>query len=381
MQRDNLVKIYQAFGQAAERDYQNAVGMPGAFYTDARLCALEQDYLFAKDWVCVGREEDVPQSGSYLTVTVADEPILIVRGNDGVLRGLSNVCRHRGTQVMSGRGRTETLRCPYHSWTYDLQGRLIRAPHMEQQAGFASDECTLPPIAIETWLGFVFVSLVSSPKPLAPELEPLQQKLRNYHLESMQTFYSVEWMWQTNWKSLMENFMEGYHLSPLHHNTLHPVNPTRLCKHYPPGKQYFGYEVGFAERVSGTHRGHPDLTDEERNTCIMAAIPPGFAIGVGSDYSSYLCLTPAGADAVHIRSGLFRFSDDWPSSATDDAIRLFEETMQEDKAVLEPMHRALTSRFYQPGPLAGADLEGPLVDFHRYLVSRLSAPLKSEVEL
>ena len=80
MQRDNLVKIYQAFGQAAERDYQNAVGMPGAFYTDARLCALEQDYLFARDWVCVGREEDVPQSGSYLTVTVADEPILIVRG-------------------------------------------------------------------------------------------------------------------------------------------------------------------------------------------------------------------------------------------------------------------------------------------------------------
>ena len=113
----------------------------------------------------------------------------------------------------------------------------------------------------------------------------------------------------------------------------------------------------------------------------MAAIPPGFAIGVGSDYSSYLCLTPAGADAVHIRSGLFRFSDDWPSSATDDAIRLFEETMQEDKAVLEPMHRALSSRFYQPGPLAGADLEGPIVDFHRYLVRRLSAPLKSEVEL
>ena len=234
MQRDNLVKIYQAFGQAAERDYQNAVGMPGAFYTDARLCALEQDYLFARDWVCVGREEDVPQSGSYLTVTVADEPILIVRGSDGVLRALSNVCRHRGTQVMSGQGRTETLRCPYHSWTYDLQGRLIRAPHMEQQAGFALDECTLPRIAIETWLGFVFVSLVSSPKPLAPELEPLQQKLRNYHLESMQTFYSVEWVWQTNWKSLMENFMEGYHLSPLHHNTLHPVNPTRLCKHYPP---------------------------------------------------------------------------------------------------------------------------------------------------
>ena len=148
------------------------------------------------------------------------------------------------------------------------KGSLIRAPHMEQQAGFALDACTLPPIAIETWLGFVFVSLVSSPKPLAPELEPLRQKLRNYHLESMQTFYSVEWVWQTNWKSLMENFMEGYHLSPLHHNTLHPVNPTRLCKHYPPGEQYFGYEVGFAERVSGTHRGHPDLTDEERNTCI-----------------------------------------------------------------------------------------------------------------
>ena len=135
-----------------------------------------------------------------------------------------------------------------------------------------------------------------------------------------------------------------------------PREPHASLQTLPPGKQYFGYEVGFAERVSGTHRGHPDLTDEERNTCIMAAIPPGFAIGVGSDYSSYLCLTPAGADAVHIRSGLFRFSDDWPSSATDDAIRLFEETMQEDKAVLEPMHRALSSRFYQPGPLAGADL-------------------------
>ena len=77
MQRDNLVKIYQAFGQAAERDYQNAVGMPGAFYTEAKLCALEQDHLFAYDWICIGREEDVPEKGSYLTVTVADEPILI----------------------------------------------------------------------------------------------------------------------------------------------------------------------------------------------------------------------------------------------------------------------------------------------------------------
>lgn len=345
--------------------------LPGAFYTDPGWHAAEVDELFATQWVCLGRREEIPEPGDYFTAEVAGEPVIVLCGEDGVHRALANVCRHRGTILAEGSGRLERLVCPYHHWSYDLRGTLLHAPGMEPSGTFRTEGLRLPELPLTEWMGFLFVCLADEPPDLATSLAPLDDRISNYHLAEMRLGYLETETWDTNWKCLFENFMEGYHLSPLHRGTLHKVNPTRLCRHFPAGDGYLGYTVGFTTRV-GDGAGHPDLTAEERNTCVMFAVPPGLVVGVGSDYSSLVCLQPDGAERVRARMGLFFYGEDWSQAAMDEAVRLFRETMAEDKAVLLRLQRGLRSRNFEPGPLAPPDLEGTCRDLHRYLARHMA---------
>lgn len=171
--------------------------------------------------------------------------------------------------------------------------------------------------------------------------------------------------------------MEGYHLTPLHRDTLHKVNPSRLCSHLTPGRRHFGYSVGFTSRVPKGRVGHPDLSDDEGNTCIMFAVPPGLLVGVGSDYSSFLCIRPESADRVRVKLGLIFYGDHWSRQDVDNAIELFQHTMDEDKQVLLRVQQGLGSRFHEPGPLAPRDLEGTIWDFYQYLSRSLTTAKKS----
>jgi hypothetical protein len=171
--------------------------------------------------------------------------------------------------------------------------------------------------------------------------------------------------------------MEGYHLTPLHPETLHPVNPTRLCRHFPPGDAYFGYNAGFSPTLPRSQKGHPDLTDAEVDNCVMFAVPPGLVVGCAGDYSSFLCIQPEATDRVRVKMGLILFGADWPQDKVDWAVDLFRRTMAEDKAVLVRLMRGLNSRHHAPGPLAPADLEGPVLDFYNYLRARLASSMLS----
>lgn len=349
-----------------------ARALPGAFYTDPSWLAAEISELFAVQWVCLGRREEIPEPGDYFTAEVAGEPVIILRGQDGAPRALANICRHRGTVLAEGAGRLKRLVCPYHHWSYDLQGNLLCAPGMDPPGPPRAEDARLRQLPLAEWMGFLFVSLADEPPDLPATLAPLAGRIRNYHLEEMHLRHLETETWDINWKCLFENFMEGYHLSPLHRKTLHRVNPTRLCRHFPAGDGYLGYTVGFTERVGEGTAGHPDLSEEERNTCVMFAVPPGLVVGVGSDYSSFICLQPDGVERVRARMGLFFFGDGWTGAALEDAVRLFRETMAEDKAVLLRLQRGLRSRHYEPGPLAQPDLEGTCRDLHRYLAKHMA---------
>jgi phenylpropionate dioxygenase-like ring-hydroxylating dioxygenase large terminal subunit len=245
---------------------------------------------------------------------------------------------------------------------------------MESSATLQSGNCRLPEVAMTEWMGFLFVSLSDDPPDLASSLAPLTGRIHNYHLEQMKLRFLEQETWDTNWKCLFENFMEGYHLSPLHRSTLHKVNPTRLCRHFPAGDSYLGYTVGFTTRVDENQVGHPDLDDEERNTCVMFAVPPGLVVGIGSDYSSFLSLQPDGAERVRVKMGLYFHGDDWSKSSVDEAVRLFRDTMAEDKAVLLRLQQGLRSRHYEPGPLAPPDLEGTCHDLQQFLARNMADP-------
>lgn len=368
----DLTNFRDTLGRVQTQSHDDAMGLPGVFYSDPAVTEIERLALFHEEWICVGRVEEIPQKGDYFTFDLCGEPLIVVRGRDGEIRALANVCRHRGAKIVEGSGNTRAFLCPYHHWGYDTTGKLTAAPHIEASAGFDPSNCRLPESPLVEWRGFLFVSLASEPPPLLDRLRTLDALIAPYHLEEMRLRFVTEEVWDTNWKCLMENFMEGYHLSPLHRHTLHKVNPTRLCAHLPPGPLHFGYSVGFEERIAGSERGHAGLTDEQRRTCIMAAIPPGFAMGIGSDYSSFLSMRPEGPGQVRAKMGLYFHGDDWADVEVDRAVRLFEETMAEDKAVLIGLQQGLGSKFHAPGPLAPRDMEGTILDFHKYLADRLS---------
>ena len=142
-----------------DKPYQQARSLPGDFYTDSRWLEIERNELFAKHWNCVGRVEEVSRRGDYFAFDLVGEPIVIVHGQDGVIRALSNVCRHRGPVVANGKGNAKGFVCPYHHWSYDTTGLLVNAPSMESRETTDLKKCRLPVLTCEFWQGFIFVSL------------------------------------------------------------------------------------------------------------------------------------------------------------------------------------------------------------------------------
>ena len=372
--------VRAALAAAVSAGYDNSWTMPREAYTDPEVLSLERSQLFGQEWVCIGRVDEIPEPGDFMTFQLCDEPLVAVRGDDMTVRVMSNVCRHRGALIASGKGSGSHLLCPYHHWSYSLDGQLARAPRMEAHAEFEPASCRLPEFPVEQWLGFIFVSLAVNPTPLAPRLAGLESLISNYHMEQMAVRFTADEVWNTNWKCFVENFMEGYHLSPLHHATLHPVNPTRLCRHYEPGDAYFGYHAGFSPDLPRSERGHPDLLPAEVDNCVMFAIPPGLVSGCAGDYSSFICVQPESTDRVRLKMGLLFFGEHWTDDAVDYAAKLFQETNAEDRVVLEGLARSLVSSSYAPGPLASAAFEGPIHDFHRYLGGRLGPALSKNAD-
>lgn len=360
-----------ALAEAEAVGYDGAWSMPASYYADPGILALEKEHLFGKEWICIGRVEEIPEPGDSMAFTLCEEPLVAVRGDDRRIRVFSNVCRHRGAILVEGKGRGKRIVCPYHHWSYELDGRLAGAPRMEAHGGFEKDDCRLPQFPVEEWCGFLFTTLATDPRPLAPRLEGLKAMIGHYHMEEMKLRYVADEIWHTNWKCLIENFMEGYHLSPLHKTTLHPVNPTRLCTHFPAGDAYFGYNAGYSPDLPRSQKGHPDLTGAEADNCVMFAIPPGLVSGCGGDYSSFICIQPETVDRVRAKLGLIFYGDGWTEAEIERAVVLFNDTMAEDKSVLVGLTRGFAARSYARGPLAPADFEGNVLDFYRYFSRRM----------
>ena len=368
---DGLATVRDALRRALASDHGEAWTMPAAFYTDPELAALEEEHLFRKEWHCVGRVEEVAEPGSVMPCRLANEPLVIVHGRDGTIRALSNVCRHRGALIAREKGRVRRLLCPYHHWAYELDGRLAAAPGIPERADFRVADRRLPEFPCEVWMGFVYVSLDPGAEPLAPRLADLEALVAPYHMEEMWLGWVGEEVWETNWKAMVENYMESYHLTPLHKTSLANLNPTDLARHIPAGEHWFGYAVGFPPDLPRVTAGHPDLTKEQSDTCVMAMVQPGSGVGLAADYSSFLCLRPEGADRVRYKAGVLFWGDDWPRSAVDRAVELFHETMAEDRSVLEPMMLGYRSVRHETGPLAPPWLEGPILDLAKYVGRRL----------
>lgn len=352
-----------------------ARALPAAFYTSREYLEFERESLFRTQWICLGHIGAIPNVGDYFTAELVDEQLLIVRDTVATVRVLSNVCRHRGSPVAAlSAGHAARFVCGYHGWTYALDGRLLAAPLIKDGEHFSKAACRLPQFASEIWQGYIFVNLDGAAPPLGTALSPTEPYIRNYHPSEQHFLYEAQEVWQTNWKCLVENFMEGYHLSPLHATTLHPVTPTALCEKLPDGDAFTGYRANFHPQCPERGPYHPDLTLQERRSDVFYCVYPSFVVGFCPDFTLYMCIRPLTVDSVAIRWGVTGIADDPKSPGVGSYLQFCKEFCAEDRAQLERLQRGLTSRSYVPGPLAPDHAEGTVWDIIQYMARRLGAP-------
>lgn len=202
---------------------QTAWTLPPLAYTDPAIYELEQDRIFAKSWIPVGRLDQVAEPGDFIAFTLLDQPLVLVHGHDGEVRVMSRVCLHRAAPIMEGEGNRKLFTCPYHAWSYATDGTLVRAPLMEGAEGFDENKCRLPQMRTEIWNGFVLVTLDEETAPLAPQIETYTKFIANYKTEDVVIVETLEFDSRWNWKVLVENFMEAYHHIATHATTFEPT--------------------------------------------------------------------------------------------------------------------------------------------------------------
>jgi len=357
--------------------FARAHAMPKSVYTSEIFLAEEQRHIFAQDWICVGRAETLPNPGDYLTLTLAGEPVIVLRDRDGQIRAMSNVCRHRMSTLLEGRGNARAIVCPYHAWTYNLDGSLRGAPAMTLNEGFCKEDLTLPRVRCEVWQGWVMVTL--KPDAPAPEtvLTGVRELIPYLDMSTYTETYRETFRWATNWKVLAENFMESYHLPMCHAGTI--GGSSKLEEMFcPEGNAAFNYHWILKNDSIPLALAHPSNTtlqgDERRKTWLLS-IYPSLLITLTPGYFWYLSLTPDGPGHVNVLYGM-GMSADWMADPEAEAHlaklkALLDDVNVEDKGCTEKVYQGLLSTMGAPGPLS--HLERPNFEFAQYLASRIPA--------
>ena len=375
--------VFRDLPTIAER-FEGARGLAPACYTSAEFYALEDERIFRREWLCVGRADEVEKPGDYFSFDLLGEPLLVVRDTDGEIRVLSRTCRHRSMTVVVGAGNTRVFVCPYHSWTYALDGRLIGAPEMNWTPGFDLSGCRLPSLRSEIWEGFIFINFDPEAAPLASSLAGLAAMLRNYNMAGMKTVRSVPFdmdcRW--NWKLMCDNYMEIYHHIGAHAKSLEPLMPARLSTTVdtegPYSVAYMRYRSGESP-VAASADGAPHvpmlegLSPEERGRVTLVHIFPSCLIALYTDHMEFYRLFPEGPERTRLEK-LFCVPPGMMSRADFDAamqhlVDQFLLFRDEDVAICRAVQRALSSRFAEPGRLC--HLEKTIWQFARYVDGRV----------
>ncbi len=356
--------------------FERASAMPKSVYTAPEFAQLEQQQIFAKDWLCAGRAEGLKEPGDYLTMTIAGEPIIVLRDRDGGLRAMSNVCRHRMSTLLEGRGNVRAIVCPYHAWTYNLDGSLRGAPAMTANEAFCKDKIALPSVRVENWLGWIMVTLNPDAPPPQQALGDVEKLVGHLDMAAYVETFRETFRWNTNWKVLAENFMESYHLPVCHSGTIGgTVDLMKMT--CPEGTLAFNYHYivkNDSVPLALAHPSNTTLQGDDRRITWLLAIYPALMITLTPGYFWYLALTPQGPDQVDVLFG-GGMSTDWmadPSASAHLAAvkALLDEVNVEDKGCVEKVYRGLVAGLSAPGPLS--HLERPNFEFAQYIAAKVS---------
>jgi len=357
--------------------FEQARAMPRSVYLSEEFLARELSDIFAKEWICAGRESQFANPGDYVTIEISGQPIMVIRDGNGTLRAQSNVCLHRMSTLLEGQGNTRSVVCPYHAWTYNLDGTLRGAPGMGRNQGFERKEYCLPQLRCEVWLGWVLVTLNPDAPDPAQHLAEAAQLIAPYNMQDYVQTFQEHHRWNTNWKVLGENFMESYHLPVCHAGTIGGFVKLEEMTCPPSGATYNYHWIlkNPDAPLTNAHPSNTSLTGDMRRTTVLLTIYPALMITLTPGYFWYLSLHPDGPDHVKIIYG-GGLSPDYvndPKAQEHFAAlkALLDRVNDEDRGCTEAVYRGLSSGLAQPGHLS--HLERPNYDFAQYLMAQVEA--------
>lgn len=393
---EEVVSILSQLGPSL-LESKEARSMPAEVYTSQAFFDYEKEAIFARNWLCVGRQEQIPNPGDYYTIQINDDPLIVTRDKKMDIHVISAVCQHRGHLVAEGSGNCKNFRCPLHWWTYGLDGELISAPEMIRIEPFdiLRHDHSLPSLKVEIWNGFIFCHFDPDAPPLTPTLAKLDEEMTNYRVNELVSMSFVdidncEW----NWKIMIESSLEPYHTNYLHKGP-HDFAPSSLAGFidfdendgqimHPTGFTHI--DAGFSPDMTANFPAISTLTLEQRQKMTIASVPPMLTLGLMPDQVFWNIILPQGPGRILFRSGLLYPPETVALPDFEERYKLANDSIQlineQDLAANASLQKGLSSRLSRRGRYAA--LERTLPQLNKWLAKRYFDYAKSvglEIEL
>src|SRR5215813_5911091 len=327
-----------------EPDLSRAATLPSRWYTDPDVLTAERCAVFGRTWQAVGHAEWVAEPGQYFGCEIAGEPILVTRSANNTLRAFSNVCRHRGAELCSGRGSGNVIRCPYHAWTYNLDGALHGAPEFEGVENWNRSQVHLPEFHAQIWGPYVFVCQAPAAPPLADVLGEIPAEVAKIGcpVERLRFAYRRDYTIECNWKVYVDNYLEGYHLPAAQPSLFRELD---YSQYRVDTFRYYSSQIAPIRSRDASQPRRYDFADSS-NDALYYWIFPNYMLNVYPDNLSANIILPLGPERTLTIFEWFAYGDAGVQQATID---FSDEIQQEDIAICESVQRGLRSRYYDRG--------------------------------
>ena len=343
-------------------DISRAWSLPASYYTDPAVFALEKEIIFARTWQVAAHGGDLEKPGDYITTDLMGEPLLLARDSAQKLRGFFNVCRHRAGPPAEGCGSRKLFRCSYHGWTYGLDGSLISAPEVEGVQNFDAAEFALRPVRTAEWMNLAFVNLDDSAQDLCPSLGELPAQAGRFGFESMKRFERRTYDMRCNWKTYVDNYLEGYHLPSVHPGLNRELDYNAYTVEAYPGHVRQFSPIRGAQPGDATPRRYQEAREDLTSDYFW--IFPNWMLNCYPDNVSLNIILPLEPERTLAIFEWYLPEEDLESEAARAAVRFSDEIQVEDVAICEKVQKNLNSRSYARGRYSVKQEKG-VHAFHR----------------
>jgi len=360
--------------------------LPAVYYTDEAHYRRELEHFFFSQWICVGRADQIPSVGNFFRRDVVGESLIVLRDEAGAVRAFYNLCRHRGTRLCEKEAGTFPARritCPYHAWTYGLNGNLLGAAHMAETPGFSVDDFPLHQVKTDLWDGNIFVNLADEPvRPLAEQLGVLVEKFRPWRMEDLRLGKRVVYPIQANWKLIVQNYSECLHC-PMVHPALAKLSHYMSGNNEPAQWNYLGGRMDLNPGVKTmTMSGQsdrallPELGEDERRHVYYYWVMPNLLLSLHPDYVVTYTIWPKSPRESEVICEFHFHKDEIgkPGFTPEDAFEFWDLTNRQDWHVSELSQLGIGSRGYVPGPYSMR--EGLLHELDKLMLGALEANVR-----